>query len=43
MPKSKDLVPTMRVKLCELRDIGWSYRKIHEKYPDPDFNNSLYN
>lgn len=34
MPKSKDLVPTMRVRLCELRDIGWGYQKIHEKYPE---------
>lgn len=34
MPKSKDLVSTMRAGLYELRDIGWSYRKIHEKYPE---------
>lgn len=34
MPGSKDLTPTMRARLCELRDIGWSYRKIHQKYPE---------
>lgn len=34
MARSKELTPTMRARLCELRDIGWSYRQIHQRYPD---------
>lgn len=34
MPRSKELSSTLRAMLCELRDIGWSYPKIHSKYPD---------
>ena len=34
MPRSKELTPILRAKLCELKDIGWSYRKIHSRYPD---------
>lgn len=32
MPR-KELDPQTRSRLCELRSIGWSYRKIHSRYP----------
>lgn len=34
MPRSKELSPTLRARICELRDIGWTYRQIHQRYPD---------
>ena len=34
MARSKELTPTLRAKLCELRDIGWTYKSINLRYPD---------
>lgn len=34
MPRSKELAPTLRARLCELKDIGWSYRQIQIRYPE---------
>jgi hypothetical protein len=28
------LDPYQRIRLIELKEIGWSYRQIHERYPD---------
>ncbi|KAJ5117887.1 hypothetical protein N7526_010910 [Penicillium atrosanguineum] len=33
-PRGRHLQPHQRVKIVELKDIGWSYRAIQERYPD---------
>lgn len=30
----RELTPQLRSRICELRSINWSWRKIHERYPD---------
>ena len=30
----KELTPDIRSRICELRSINWSWKKIHERYPD---------
>lgn len=35
MPKSKELDPTMRARICELHTTAhWGYKKIHNKHPE---------
>jgi len=34
MARGKELSPQMRSRICELRSLGWSYNRIHEKHPD---------
>jgi transposase len=34
MPKRKELTPDIRARLCELKAIGWSFKMIHQRYPD---------
>lgn len=34
-PRGKELTPEMRARICELRSIGWSYRKIQERHSIP--------
>ena len=31
-PRSKELDPTTRARICELHSIGWGYKRIHSKY-----------
>ena len=33
MARSKELIPTLRARICELHDIGWGYKRIHKRYP----------
>jgi transposase len=33
MVRGLELDPQLRSRICELRSIGWSYNKIHQKHP----------
>lgn len=32
--RGPELSPQIRARICELRSIGWSYNKIHNKHPE---------
>jgi hypothetical protein len=31
--RGTELTPQIRSRICELRSLGWSYARIHEKHP----------
>ena len=41
-PGSKELTPTTRARICELHSIGWSYKKIHDRYPNVSYSTIRY-
>lgn len=37
-PGAKELIPTTRARICELHSIGWSYKKIHQRYSEYSYS-----
>lgn len=33
-PGAREIPPITRARICELHSIGWTYKQIHDRYPD---------
>lgn len=41
-PGAREIPPTVRARICELHSIGWSYKKIHERFPFISYSSVRY-